>query len=66
MATTRPCAICGAEVLFVPLAETGKRLIVDAKPLADAVRVVTRDGEPVAEFIDGDAYTAHTCPHAVT
>jgi hypothetical protein len=71
----RSCLICGADVLFVSLATTGKRFILDAKP-EKRVRVFQRygvevvdysgdthtmtDPETVAEVID--TYVAHTCP----
>jgi hypothetical protein len=77
--SARPCLICGADVLFVPLAATGKRLVLDVKP-SERVRVFQRYGvetvdysgdthtmaepEMVAEVID--AYVAHTCPQAVS
>ena len=69
----RTCRSCGAEVLFVPSATTGKAMILDARPerrvLVQNQRAPGRSEMPgatgaVARVID--AYTDHhvTCPDA--
>jgi arginine repressor len=69
------CRSCGAEVIFVPSAKTGKPMILDAKPEKRVVLVRSNDqqviyratpgsADPAARVID--TYIDHhaTCPQA--
>lgn len=60
---------CGAEVIFVPSAKTGRPMILDAKPTKGVVlrgdlRIADSQPESVASVVD--VYTDHhvTCPAA--
>lgn len=59
------CRSCPAEVIFVPSAKSGARMILDAKP--EKRVILLERGAPlpkVAQVVD--AYTDHhaTCPRA--
>jgi hypothetical protein len=76
---SQQCRSCGAEVIFVPSAKTGKTMILDAKP---EKRIVLTDGEAGGGLFVGlkhsdytggqarayvaDVYVDHhaTCPQA--
>lgn len=69
------CRSCGAEVLFVPSAKTGKLMILNAKPAEGGLvvvengkaRVVKKDELFAGTFpADAQFYTDHhaTCPQA--
>lgn len=65
------CKGCGAEVIFVPSAKSGKPMILDAKPtkgivLVYADEVLAPGNEPDPRARVSDVYTDHhaTCPKA--
>lgn len=72
------CRSCGADVIFVPSAKTGKSMILDAKPKKGIVVMGTLQGHPAGLPVKVDqvprsgvglvvdVYTDHhaTCPKA--
>ena len=70
---SRQCRSCGAEVLFVPSAKSGKPMILDAKPEKRIVLVVGGHENLIAQPETAiymarvvNTYTDHhaTCPKA--
>jgi hypothetical protein len=62
------CKSCGAEIVWVQMILSGKRMPLDAKP-EKRIHLVGRAGlgsETEPEAVVGDVYTSHfaTCPNA--